>query len=304
MKKRWIVLAVLVALLVAVSVNAVVTSRETKPAKADIGRVVDLRGGDLQVRRQGRRRTTPLVLIHGFTASMRWWDRAAPRLARRRRVIRVDLLGHGGSEKPRDGYRPDQQADRVANLLTRLGVRRAIVVGHSMGGGIAATMAERHPGLVRGVVAVGSTPDPKYSELPLTARMATWPILGELINRFAPDSRKRESLEEAFADDVKVPDQFVDDLNRMTYSSFKKSFKESREFFEDLSAADRRRRSRKPLLVIFGREDKIVEPKAAYRWKIRRSRVKTMRGVGHSPHWERPARTSRLILRFARQVDR
>jgi pimeloyl-ACP methyl ester carboxylesterase len=300
--KRRIALGVLVVLALAIAVNTLVIDRQTKPAKADLGRIVDLQGGDLQVRTEGRRRRgTPIVLLHGFTASMHWWSRAAPRLARRRRVIRIDLLGHGGSEKPRDGYQPDQQADRVAEVLGKLRVRRAIVVGHSMGGGVAATLAERRPGLVRGVVVVGSAPDPKYSELPFTGRLAMWPVIGQLINRLAPDSQVRKSLESAFAKGD-VPDRFVEDVNRMTYSSFRKSSRESRDFYEDLSAADRRARSRRPLLVIFGREDEITEPKAAYRWKTPRSRVRTLAGVGHSPQWERPAVTSRLILRFARRV--
>src|SRR5438105_15385765 len=98
MKLRWkIVFAALAVHVGLLAVNTLITSGETKPAKADIGQILALPGGALQVREDGVRSGPAIVLIHGWTASMHWWDRVTPLLARSRRVIRVDLLGHGGS---------------------------------------------------------------------------------------------------------------------------------------------------------------------------------------------------------------
>jgi uncharacterized alpha/beta hydrolase family protein len=105
-RRRWSLLALgLIALVaIALALNALVTSAETKQAQSDTGRVVELPGEDLHVLDVGPRRAPPIVLIHGYTGSIRWWDGVIRRLAREHRVVAVDLLGHGSSDMPRDGY--------------------------------------------------------------------------------------------------------------------------------------------------------------------------------------------------------
>src|SRR4051794_35350078 len=117
----------LVVLLVVLGVNQVVTGRETKPAKADLGRIVKVKGGDIQVREDGPRGAPALVLLHGFDASMKWWSPSVPTLARNHHVIRMDLLGHGGSSKPLDGYSMENQARLGGEVLDGLRVRPAVV---------------------------------------------------------------------------------------------------------------------------------------------------------------------------------
>ena len=114
----------------------------------------------------GRDGTPPVVLIHGWAASGRWFDNLTPLLAARYRVYRVDLLGHGGSEKPKDGYTMEEQADRVAAALERLRVKRALVAGHSTGGEVAIALAARHPQLARALAVIDTEPDEKFVDLP------------------------------------------------------------------------------------------------------------------------------------------
>ena len=102
-RRRRIALLAVALIAALLALNMLLVERDTEPANADIGRVLDLPGGDVHVREDGEPTDPPLVLIHGFQASLRWWDRVTPALAREHRVIRIDLLGHGGSEKPRDG---------------------------------------------------------------------------------------------------------------------------------------------------------------------------------------------------------
>jgi len=90
--------AALVVLGVLLVVNALVMDRETKAASPTIGRIVDLPNGDVQVREDGPKSAQPIVLLHCFACSMRWWDRMVPALAKDHHVVRIDLLGHGGSE--------------------------------------------------------------------------------------------------------------------------------------------------------------------------------------------------------------
>ena len=299
--RKLIVLGVVAVLLV---VNTVVTDRETKPAKKRAGGdIVQLEGGDLFYKEAGDRDDPVIVLLHGFASSERWWDRVAPELARRGlRVIRFDLLGHGSSEMPRDGYAMDEQARLVAAALRKLRVRRATVVGHSMGGTVASALVDEKPRLVRRLAVIGTPPRDGFADPSFLRRISTWPVVGELLRRFGPDQAIKVGLDSAFADDVDVPDAFVDDLDRMTFSAYDKSQSEAHDFVEDRSNSDRVKEANVPLLVIFGTEDDIVDPESADAWAkdVPRARVVKMRQVGHSPHWEQPREVANLLLDLAR----
>jgi pimeloyl-ACP methyl ester carboxylesterase len=214
-------------------------------------------------------------------------------------VIAFDLLGHGGSEKPRDGYGMEDQARRVSAALDKLGVRRAVVVGHSMGGAVATALTELRRPLVESLVILDTGPDKGDGQLPLTARLGFVPVLGQAIRRVVPDSAIRNGLESAFAPGFDVPDAFVDDFRDMTYSSYDGSHDAVDDYREKSGLADRLADERVPLLVAFGAEDDIADPKSAqdYR-KVPNARIVVLDGAGHSPHVEKPAATARLIRDF------
>jgi pimeloyl-ACP methyl ester carboxylesterase len=299
---RRLLLALLVVFIVLLAVNTVVTDRETKAAHADVGRVIDLPGGDLQVREDGPRNASTVVLLHGFACSIGWWEDVIPALARDHRVLTFDLLGHGGSEKPREGYGMEQQARRVAAALDRLDVRRATVVGHSMGGIVATALREQRPQLVSSLVFLDSAPDDDDSKLPFTARLGTVPVLGEAIRRVVPDELVRQGLESAFAEGFDVPDRFVDDFNDMTYTSYDDSRSASSDYRKEAGLDERLARERVPLLVLWGSQDDIAEPSSAQDFrKVPGARIVVLDGVGHSPHVEKPAETARLIRNFLAQ---
>jgi pimeloyl-ACP methyl ester carboxylesterase len=79
----------------------------------------------------------PVVLIHGMVNSSRHWRPVAMRLAERHTVIAPDLVGHGDSATPRGDYSLGAHATVIRDLLSALGVGRATIVGHSLGGGVA-----------------------------------------------------------------------------------------------------------------------------------------------------------------------
>ncbi|HEX3173575.1 MAG TPA: alpha/beta hydrolase [Solirubrobacterales bacterium] len=78
-----------------------------------------------------------VVLIHGMVNSSRHWQEVALRLAGKYRVIAPDLIGHGDSATPRGDYSLGAHAATIRDLLTTIGVERATIVGHSLGGGVA-----------------------------------------------------------------------------------------------------------------------------------------------------------------------
>ena len=299
---RRVLLGLLLLVIVALAVNTVVTDRETASAKADVGRVIDLPDGDLQVREDGPADGPAVVLLHGFASSLRWWDDVVPTLARDHRVIRFDLLGHGGSEKPERGYGMESQARLVATALDRLGVRRAAIVGHSMGGSVATALAEQRAALVESLVILDSPSRDGDAQLPLTARLGFVPVLGQAIDRVVPDAMVRDGLESAFAKGFEVPDRFVEDFRDMTYTSYDDSHRGSDDYGEERGLAERLADETPPLLVIFGSEDDLVDPDSAQGYRrVPQARIVVLDGVGHSPHVERPRATARLIAEFVAQ---
>ena len=97
-----------------------------------------------------------VLLIHGITSSADAWEAVIPALAEEHTVIAPDLLGHGGSAKPRGDYSLGAYASGVRDMLAALGHERATVVGHSMGGGIAMQLAYQFPERVERLVLVSS----------------------------------------------------------------------------------------------------------------------------------------------------
>jgi pimeloyl-ACP methyl ester carboxylesterase len=300
-RKRRIALVVLAAIAALLALNTWLVERETEPADPDIGRILELPAGDVQVREDGDRRDPPLVLVHGFQASLRWWDRVTPALARDNRVIRIDLLGHGGSEKPRDGYSMEDQGDLVAQAMEELGVRRAAVVGHSMGGQVVTALAERHRELVGRLMIISTAPENRFNRNRFTQRLATFPVVGHAISRATPDSAIREQIDLAFAEGTEVPDLLYDDPKRATYNSFAGARKGNRDFRDEKPLDVRLEGSGIPVDLVVGSEDELVDAKGVEEWDLPNLRRVTLKGAGHTPFVERPGQLAGIIAEFARR---
>ncbi len=261
-----------------------------------------------RVARGDRRFRPPIVLLHCFGCSLHWWDRMVPLLAKRHRVIRIDLLGFGGSEKPKSGYSMEEQGRLVALALGKLRVQGAVVVGHSMGFDVATALAAESSELVDRLVAIDNAPDPSFGDLPFTARLTFTPVLGQGLRRIAPDFAIEDGYESAFAPGYDLgdfSDQVIDDYNAMTYTSYDRSAAESDDYGDELPLDQRVRDAAVPLLVIFGEEDQLYDdPDAAAQayGDVPGARITVLPDTGHSPNVEKPADTSRLVLDFAAQA--
>ena len=299
MRRTIVILAFLVAVLL---INASAVDNDTRPSEPrDGGRVV----GEINVRDEGS--GPAVVLVHGFGASLSWWNRIAPGLARTHRVIRLDLIGHGGSAAPDSGYAMEQQARAVARTLRALGVRRlAAAVGHSMGGNVVTSLAEQYPRLVRRVVIIDSAPstDERFaSDLGPLADLYTTPIVGQVISRFRPDSAVRDGVQRAFASSFqeRIPDRFVEDVKRLPWPAFKRSREKADEYRDERSLDRRLRRLRKPLLAIWGPQDRIAPVAGLEEFgNVRGAELVEVDGAGHTPMVERPRATLRALRAFLR----
>lgn len=307
MSRGWkILIGVVLAVMVLLGLNAVVSNNETKPAEVTVpgGRILDLSGGALQVVDEGPRDASPIVLIHCFTCSINWWDRMMPLLTPRHRVIALDLLGHGGSEKPGSGYSIPEQADLVAQALSRLGVRDAEVVGHSLGGPVALALAEQSPQLVDRLVLIDSIPDTSYGDVGFLGELAFKPVIGQALWRIKPDASVRDGLEVAFAPGFSIPGVFVEDVKRMTYSSYLDSHRAFDDYTGEEPLSERAAALGAPVLAIMGAEEQIADDPeaalAAYRSADPSVQTRLIAGAGHSPNVEAPGQTAALVLAFDR----
>jgi pimeloyl-ACP methyl ester carboxylesterase len=282
---------------------AIVSGRK---ADATGNSVLHLDGGDIFVSQDGPRDAPALVLIHGLGGSTRWWDRLVPMLATSYRVIRIDLLGHGRSSKPAGGgYAIPQQGHRVGQVLDELGVKHAIVVGHSTGGYVATSLAEQRGDLVTAIALIDTGPrmDAFISDGPV-GKLVFTPVLGQLLWRIRTDGLLRRSLSTGFAPGFKVPQQFVDDLRGMTYHSLTAASRASDDYLNQRPMPERLTSLGKPLLVIFGEQDQRWRSSSAaalYR-SVANARVELLPGVGHSPMFEDPSRTAALLIPFVSSV--
>ena len=219
------------------------------------------------------------------------------------RVIRFDLLGHGNSEMPRDGYAPDEQARRVAAALRKLRVRRATVVGHSMGGTVASALVEEKPRLVRRLAVIGTPPrdgfaDPSFlaQGLDLAGRRRAHPPL-----RARPGDQGRPRLgvrgRRRRARRVRGRPR-RDDLQRLRQVAVGDA--RVRRGPPELRARRRRRTCRCSSSSAPRTTSSTRRPRTAWAKDVPRARVVKMREVGHSPHWEQPREVAELLLDYAR----
>ena len=98
-----------------------------------------------------------VVLLHGFLENKTMWNAFIPELSKRNRVITIDLLGHGDTECLGYVHSMEDQADMVHAVLRDLKIRKAILIGHSMGGYAALAFAELYAENVKGIVLLNST---------------------------------------------------------------------------------------------------------------------------------------------------
>ncbi len=288
----------LLLLVVALAVNTVWVDSISRPAEPrDGGKIIEtsIEPANVKVEGQG----PPIVLIHGYGGALDWWDDIAPELARHYRVIRLDLIGHGGTAAPTSGYEITRQADLVAAVLDKLGVDRVAVVGHSMGGWVATALATKNPQRITRLIFL-DTPPTTDLRLSLASRAHVAPVLGEVVSHFVTDGLLRDGLADAFAPNFSVPERFVADLKRIPHCAFRQEHVAGYTYCE--KPIDERLAELKPtppLLFLYGLLDTKMTVEQADRYKrVPGARLVKMDRVGHTPQIEASAWTVQEIESF------
>ncbi|MFB7244127.1 alpha/beta hydrolase [Streptomyces populi] len=256
--------------------------------------ILSLDDGDIHVCQDGPRDAPALLLIHGSASSTRSWDPMVPLLTGPHHVIRIDLPGHGRSAAPADrGYAIPDQARRVGTALDRLGVEHVVIAGHSSGGAVATAVAEQRPGLVTALALVNTGPglDAFIAQESAAIGASPWPPTDEQLRRFASTAFSRAGYQ--------VPEELLDDVRRMTHRTLTATTGATRSYLEQRPLPDRLRVLGKPLLVIFGEDDRRWRSSSASDYRVvPGARVELLPGLGHSPLLEDPQRTAVPLLAF------
>jgi pimeloyl-ACP methyl ester carboxylesterase len=215
-------------------------------------------------------------------------------LIKSHRVIRIDLLGYGRSAKPADrSYALPDQARRAGVAMDRLGVERVVVVGHSSGGAAATALAERRPDLVAALVLINTGPHMgAYIAPPMAIDPSQWPnVSDEQLRQFASPAFSRPGYQ--------IPLELLNEVRAMTFHSLTTTTQAGRDYVKEQALPDRLAPLGKPLLVIFGEEDRRWRSSSAADYRaVPGARVEMLPGLGHTPILEDPVRTASSLLAF------
>ena len=241
-------------------------------------------------------RGAPVLLIHGWLGSWDLWLPTMKSLARDHRCYAVDLYGFGESGKRNESAQVEAYIDMVPAFLDALGIERATVIGHSMGGTTALGAAIRYPERVTRVGVVGSPI--VGSSLALLLKLASVPWIGRLTRRYVGllDFGLR-----VYAPIVtRAPNVWYPmvsrDIKRTTIESFFASIRSLRH--TDLRPM--LAQVQVPALGIYGLRDVIVHPRqyAVMSAGIAHAQVETMPRSGHFPMLDEPSAFDRQIRDF------
>lgn len=243
----------------------------------------------------------PVVLVHGFAASLDTWAPVIPELAKHHRVIALDLKGFGWSGRPKGDYSPAAQAELVWSLLDERGVDKTAMVAHSWGSSVALAMALSHPERVERIALYDAW---VYEEqLPSFFVWARAGGIGELMFDMFYDQRPADKIALAFYDKRYVTQELVDHTREMqqrpgTTAAALAAVRGQRY----ARVQDEYKTIDKPVLLLWGREDKVATVEVGERLSrdLPNSRLVVYPRCGHFPMIEAREASTRELVDFLR----
>ena len=256
---------------------------------------------------------SPLLLIPGAFTTYRTWNRVLPGLMLHNRVLAVDYLGVGDSDKPEQGfgYTVEEQADVMAELIAALGLGRVNVMGASYGGAVALNLAARYPDLVERVVCIegGALITPEMLNYSRLGALVEWPVLGDIIWGFMQSglfdgATARSIMGPAWdglspAERQEIVGVFSANIHTVSRSSWAGIYRVITHRIDFMDALDR---TRVPMLYLYGEDSKyraVAEMNARHFERHNPSiEVIAFRGGIHDLQLQYPGEVSRIVERF------
>lgn len=248
-----------------------------------------------------------LLLIHGIGGSSDCWRDVVHKLSTRYRVIAVDLLGHGNSDKPRGDYSLGAFAVWLRDFLDALNVREATVVGHSFGGGVALQFAHQHKEYCRRLVLISSGglgPDlgRLLRMLSLPGAELVLPLIGSRPAVKVGAALRRRALSSGreatrYSETLRAQASLA---NRQSRAAFLRTLRSVVDHRGQSVCALDRLRSDLPTLIIFGEQDRCIPVAHAYsaHHALPGSVLHLIPGAGHQPQVECPDTVITVLSEF------
>lgn len=275
------------------------------PAPSDF---IDLGGQIVHVRDEGPRDDpSPVVLLHGTSASLHTWEGWALALRQQRRVITLDLPGFGltgpwtGTRAGSD-YRGDTMARFVLEVLSQMKVERFVAGGNSLGGEVAWRMATLAPQRVERLILVDAAGPPfEPQQVPLGWVIARVPVLNRVTEWALPRALVAQGVTGVYGDPSKVTPELVDRYFELTLrEGNRRALVERLQQYQRGADAERIDTIKLPALILWGGRDRLIPPEVGreFQRRIAGSRLVVFDDLGHVPQEEDPARTVAEVRRF------
>lgn len=268
-------------------------------------------GQSIHYRDQGCRTCPPMVLLHGANASLHTWEPLVRQLGADYRIVTLDLPGHGLTGATPDGdYSVTGMINAVDVVAAELGLERFILGGNSMGGGIswryALARADRVDALLL-LNAAGMPPraGERAPSSNIGFRIMRYGVGRWLAGQITPRALVKSSLEQSVSNQAVVTEEAVDrywELLRFPGNRQATAKRATLPREPEMAAAFGDVQA--PVLVLFGKEDRIINPSAAQSFKERKpaAKVVLLDGIGHLPMEEAPEATAAAIRAFLSEL--
>ena len=277
---------------------------EMKPKYANQeSEFMPLMGMDVHFRDEGNPNDSiPVLLIHGMSSSLHTFDSVTVDLKKNHRVISLDMPAFGlTGPNPENTYSLDYYAQFLEEFRKKLNIEKWSLAGNSLGGAIAWNYAVDFPNRVHRLVLIDAAGYPKLNEKgSLGFKIASTPIINNLMLYVTPKSLVRESLMSIYHDPKIVTDEQVERFHDVAIragnraavlSIFKSGFKADYLKIKRVAA---------PTLILWGDKDKLIDVENVQSFKkdIKNSQSVIFPNVGHVPMEEVPHLVSREMLEF------
>lgn len=241
---------------------------------------------------------TAVVLLHGFLENQKMWNAFIPEWSKKFRIITIDLLGHGETGCMGYVHTMEDNADVVHEVLSKLRIRKAIFVGHSMGGYVALAFAELYPNCVKGWVLLNSTSKADSEERKMNRDRAIKAVKQSfqnfislsISNLFSEENRTRLS---------KVVDEVKKEALKTPLQGIVASL-------EGMKIREERRRllhtTTYPKLIVLGEKDPVLNYEET-KEQINQTEVQLLHFPdGHMSHLENQEEIQLELLRFFKSI--
>jgi pimeloyl-ACP methyl ester carboxylesterase len=250
-----------------------------------------------------------VILLHGVSCHVEFWERNIAALAREHRVFAVDIVGFGRTDKPEVVYTFQLMADFVLDFMKTMGIDKASLVGNSMGAGISLTVAAQAPERVKKIVLVD--PVGLGRGLSPVMRLMTLPVIGNVLTKPSRKGVVRQ-MQLCLYNPSLASDDFIDRAtaigtlpgNQRSFLSFLRETCNMAGVKKGLVAdfAALLKKIKTPTLVIWGRQDSIfpvADGEAAVKG-MANVRLHVIDRAGHLPQIDKPEEFNATVLDFLR----